>query len=142
MLHVHVYSCMLSSLAQHTDSAQILSQDAAAVRANRAATATRGFFLLSGIGMASWAPMVPFAKARLGLDEAQLGIVLLCMGLGSTGAMPLAGFLTHRYGPRKVLMVSGVVLCVALPLLTVAPSAVALGAVLALFGGALGVTDV
>lgn len=86
--------------------------------------------------------MVPFAKARLGLDEAQLGIVLLCMGLGSTGAMPLAGFFTHRFGNRRVMTISGALVCVALPLLTVAPSAVALGAALVLFGGALGVTDV
>lgn len=33
--------------------------------------------------------MVPFAKARLALDEAQLGLVLLCMGLGSTAAMQI-----------------------------------------------------
>ena len=30
--------------------------------------ATRLIFLASGIGMAAWAPMVPYAKARLGLD--------------------------------------------------------------------------
>ena len=39
--------------------------------------ATRLIFLVSGIGMASWAPMVPYVKARLGLDDAALGLVLL-----------------------------------------------------------------
>ena len=107
-----------------------------------ASTATRGFFLLSGIGMASWAPMVPFAKAQLGLDDAQLGLVLLCMGLGSTGAMPLAGYLSHRYGNRVVMAISGLMVCVALPLLTVAPSSIVLGAALVGFGGSLGVLDV
>jgi predicted MFS family arabinose efflux permease len=86
--------------------------------------------------------MVPFAKAQLALDDAQLGVVLLCMGFGSTGAMPLAGFLSHRYGNRRVMVVCGVLLCAVLPLLTLAHSTVALGAALALFGGAAGVLDV
>jgi len=139
MLHDCVCLCVLSTVAQPADPAQILP---GSTSANRASTATRGFFLLSGIGMASWAPMVPFAKTRLGLDDAQLGVVLLCMGLGSAGAMPLAGFLTHRYGNRRVMTISGVMICVSLPLLVAAPSAIALGAALAFFGGALGVTDV
>ena len=45
--------------------------------------ATRLIFLASGIGMAAWAPMVPYAKARLGLDEASLGLLLLAFGGGS-----------------------------------------------------------
>ncbi|TCV97483.1 fucose permease [Luteibacter rhizovicinus] len=107
-----------------------------------AARATRLIFLLSGIGMASWAPMVPYAKARLGLDDANLGLVLLCMGCGATAAMPLAGFLTHRYGNRNVIGISALLLCIALPLLTVASSAVWLGVALVFFGGSLGVVDV
>jgi predicted MFS family arabinose efflux permease len=104
--------------------------------------ATRGFFLLSGIGMSTWAPMVPFAKARLGLDEAHLGVVLLCMGLGSVGSMPLAGYLSHRFGNRRVLAISAPLICLALPLLAIAPSQTLLGAALVLFGGSLGVVDV
>src|SRR5882757_7929915 len=45
--------------------------------------ATQAFFLVAGIGIASWAPMVPFAKARLALDDARLGLILLCLGLGA-----------------------------------------------------------
>lgn len=104
--------------------------------------ATQGFFLISGLAVATWAPMVPFAKARLGLDEGSLGLVLLCMGFGCTGSMPLAGFLTHRFGYRGVLAVSAIPLCVALPILAVAPTT--LGVVLTLigFGAAAGITDV
>jgi len=130
-VHVCVWFCTV----QDTD-----QRDASRVAA--ASTATRGFFLVAGIGMASWAPMVPFAKAHLGLDDAQLGLVLLCMGLGSTGAMPLAGYLSHRYGNRVVMAISGLLVCVALPLLTVAPSPILLGAALVGFGGSLGVLDV
>jgi len=41
----------------------------------KAARATRFIFLMSGFAMASWAPMVPYAKARLHLDDADLGLV-------------------------------------------------------------------
>lgn len=104
--------------------------------------ATRGFFLLSGIATASWAPMVPFAKARLDLDEAQLGLVLLCLGIGSVAAMPLAGHLSHCHGSRRVLLVSGVASCAVLPVLAVAPTALAMGAALIALGAALGAVDV
>jgi predicted MFS family arabinose efflux permease len=104
--------------------------------------ATRGFFLLCGIAAASWAPMVPFAQTRLALDEAQLGVVLLCLGVGSTLTMPLAGWITHRHGSRVVVPVSGALVCVAVPLLAFAPSTIALAATLALFGAALGMLDV
>ena len=60
-----------------------------------AVRATRLIFLVSGIGMAAWAPMVPYAKARLGLDEASLGLLLLAFGGGSMVSMPLVGFVTH-----------------------------------------------
>jgi predicted MFS family arabinose efflux permease len=107
-----------------------------------AGRATRGFFLLCGIGMASWAPMVPFARVRLGLDEAELGAVLLCMGVGSTVTMPLAGWVSHRHGNRVVLPISGALVCAAIPLLALAPSTILLGAALTFFGAALGVLDV
>lgn len=107
-----------------------------------AALATRGFFLLAGVGTATWAPMVPLAKGRLGLDEARLGLVLLCMGIGSVCSMPAAGFLNQRYGSRTVMMVSAVLVCLVLPALSVAPSALALSAMLAVFGGGMGLLDV
>lgn len=128
MLHDCVQLCMVTASSSHN--VQV------------AARATRGFFLISGVGVAAWAPMVPFAKVRLGLDEAELGLLLLCMGLGSVGAMPFAALLSHRHGNRRVLGVAATVMCIALPLLVVAPSAILLGAALALFGAAIGVVDV
>jgi len=108
----------------------------------RAARATRLTFLLSGIGMSAWAPMVPYAKARLGLDEATLGLVLLAFGGGSMVAMPVVGLLTHRFGSRRVIGVGGLMLCLALPLLALAPGAWWLALALLYFGVALGAVDV
>jgi MFS family permease len=104
--------------------------------------ATRLIFLMSGISLASWAPMVPFAKARLGLDEASLGTVLLALGCGAMVAMPLAGFLSQRFGNRRTIGIGAVLICVALPWLTVAPDRWSLAAMLLFFGAVHGVVDV
>jgi predicted MFS family arabinose efflux permease len=107
-----------------------------------ATCATRLIFLISGIGMASWAPMVPYVKARLGLDDASLGLVLLAFGGGSMLSMPLVGLLTHRYGNRKVISVAGLLLCVAIPLLAIVPNVLTLTTTLLYFGAMLGAVDV
>ncbi|MFC4762628.1 MFS transporter [Dyella koreensis] len=104
--------------------------------------ATRLIFLVSGIGMAAWAPMVPYAKARLGLDDAQLGLILLAFGGGSMVSMPFVGWLSHRFGNRRVIVASGLLLCLALPVLALAPNAAVLTVALLYFGVMLGAVDV
>ena len=118
------------------------SRSAGRERLGAATRATRLIFLVSGIGMASWAPMVPYAKARLGLDDAGLGLVLLAFGGGSMVSMPLIGLLTHRYGNRKVISVAGLLLCVAIPLLAIVPNVLTLMLALLYFGAMLGAVDV
>src|SRR5579875_1443337 len=89
--------------------------------------ATRLVFLLAGIAMASWAPMVPYAKTRLGLSDAALGLVLLGVGAGALVAMPLAGWSLARLGCRLVILATAAVACLVLPALAVAPEPVSLG---------------
>jgi MFS family permease len=103
--------------------------------------ATRLLFLVIGVAAAGWASLVPFAKARTGLDEGSLGLVLLCLGAGSILAMPIAGALSTRYGCRVVLTAASLVVCAALPLLAIVSSAPLLGAVLFIFGAAMGSAD-
>jgi len=103
---------------------------------------TRIVFFIAGFGMAAWAPLVPFAQARIGINEGVLGLLLLCLGAGSIGAMPLAGALAARYGCRAVIAVSTVLLCLTLPLLASVSSPPPLVAALAVFGGAVGSLDV
>ncbi|MGV3615708.1 MAG: MFS transporter [Fimbriimonas sp.] len=109
---------------------------------HREQVATRVAFLVAGITMASWAPLVPVVKARLGLDEGQLGTLLLLLGLGSVIGMPLSGGFAARFGCRRVILVAGVLGCVALPLLAAAGNSSALAAGLLLFGAGLGTIDV
>lgn len=112
--------------------------------ADRPATrlATRLAFLVAGFGIACWAPLVPFAQARLGVDEGVLGVLLLCLGVGSVLAMVAAGALSARHGSRPVIVAAGLGLAATLPLLAVAPTPATLGLALLLFGAALGSLDV
>jgi predicted MFS family arabinose efflux permease len=99
-------------------------------------------FLLSGMSLGAWAPLVPFARERAALEEAQLGLLLLCFGLGSMLAMPIAGALTTRKGCRFVSLIGGALICSMLPLLATLSSFSALAVALALFGAGLGSIDV
>src|SRR5476649_1403509 len=86
---------------------------------------TRLAFLVAGLAMSAWAPLVPYAKARIGLDEGGLGLLLLCLGGGSLLAMPLTGVLSLRFGCRAVILWAGALTCLLLPGLACAQRAAA-----------------
>ena len=104
--------------------------------------ATRLAFLVAGFGVSCWAPLVPFAKARLAADEQMLGMLLLCLGIGSVVAMLFTGILSTKFGTRPVILVSGVALALFLPTLVVSSTPVSLGVSLFFFGAALGAIEV
>lgn len=104
--------------------------------------ATRAGFLIAGSAMAAWAPLVPIAKARIGVDDGTLGLLLLCVGLGSIVTMPMVGILASRFGCRAVIVTSTLVLAVVLPLLAVVDSILSVALTLALFGASVGAVDV
>ena len=106
------------------------------------ALATRLAFLAAGLPMASWAPLIPFAKERVGANDATLGLLLLCLGMGSLIAMPVTGYLSARRGPRGMTLLGGIGLVLLLPVLVSTGNAVVLGAAIFLFGASLGTIDV
>lgn len=112
------------------------------VDGKQARLATRLAFLAAGFGLASWAPLVPFAKTRLAIDEGALGLLLLCLGVGSVLAMALTGILSARHGSRPIIIVSGLIMAVAMPFLAFAPTPITLGVALFVFGAGLGSLDV
>ncbi|MFL6535244.1 MAG: MFS transporter [Pseudomonas sp.] len=102
---------------------------------------TRIAYLIAGIGIAAWAPLVPYAKVRANLDEGTLGLLLLCLGVGSILAMPISGALAARFGCRRVLSGGTLLVCLALPLLATMSSLPWLVTALFLFGAGLGTVD-
>jgi predicted MFS family arabinose efflux permease len=114
------------------------------VSADRTRTrlATRLSFVSAGFAVACWAPLVPFAKASLGVDDGTLGLLLLCLGAGSVIAMPFAGILSTRLGSKPIILAGGFGTALFLPLLALVERPVPLGITLLLFGASLGSLDV
>lgn len=108
----------------------------------RSRLATRLGFIAAGFGVACWAPLIPFAKEKVGVDEAGLGFLLLCLGLGSIVAMPLTGWLAARMGSKHLILGGGLGMVVALPLLVSTSHIALLAVTLAVFGASLGTIDV
>jgi MFS family permease len=107
-----------------------------------AANATRIAFIANGLAFASWAPIIPFAKANTGVDEAALGLLLLCLGIGSVVSMPITGWLCARYGTRPMILISAMIMACALPFLAYLVTYWALAVTLFIFGAAIGTLDV
>jgi predicted MFS family arabinose efflux permease len=107
-----------------------------------ARAATRVAFFVLGFGMSAWAPLVPYAKLRLGVDDATLGVLLLCLGAGSLLTTPVTGLLAARFGCRRVIVTAGLCICFVLPMLATADSMLSLAPALLLFGASLGAMDV
>ena len=111
------------------------------VSGRREQAATRIVFLAIGVASGAWAPLTAFAKARLGAGDAELGLLLLCLGLGSIAAMPIAGALAARVGFRAVLAAASAAMLLVFPLLASLDAAPTLAAALFVFGASLGSVD-
>lgn len=120
---------------------EVTAVSAAAVPAGREQMATRALFFVAGFASAAWAALVPFAKLNTGVNDGVLGLLLLCLGGGALVAMPLTGVLTTRFGCRKVMTVSVVLLSVTLPLLAEINHTGLLALTLIVFGMGIGITD-
>ncbi|MEQ4532284.1 MAG: MFS transporter [Mixta sp.] len=104
--------------------------------------ATRIVFLIAGIAVSAWAPLVPYAKTRLAVSDGALGGLLLFLGLGSLIAMPLTGSLVGKQGCKRVIICGSLIAMLMLPLMATLSSPVTLAMALMLFGAAIGTVDV
>ncbi len=111
------------------------------VPAKREQVATRLMFFIAGFATAAWAALVPFARLNTGVSDAELGLLLLCLGGGALVAMPLTGPLTTRFGCRAVLIVTVLLFSMMLPLLSFIDSGLWLALALLVFGVGVGITD-
>lgn len=108
----------------------------------RAIIATRIVFFIAGLSLATWAPLIPFAKLRLMADNGTMGIVMLAFGIGSLMMMPLSGVLASRYGCRVVFNIATLVMLMLLPALTIFDTPLSLALALFVFGSGIGAMDV
>ncbi|MCF8246368.1 MAG: MFS transporter [Saprospiraceae bacterium] len=62
-----------------------------------------GFF---GLLFGTWAALIPFIKQKFGLDEAQLGLLLLCLPGGITLMNPLSVPILHKLGAVRSAIIA------------------------------------
>jgi fucose permease len=102
-------------------------------------------FVLNGLGFASWASRIPEVRSSLSLSNAELGLLLLFLSLGSVVTMSSAGPFIERLGPALVVRLSLSLNAAALAGVgwaVGAGSAWATGLCLVLLGGGVGLWDV
>ncbi|QBR10715.1 MULTISPECIES: MFS transporter [unclassified Sphingobacterium] len=92
------------------------------------------FYFGQGLGFATWASRIPTIKTALGLSEAQLGTLLLMIPIGQLLTLPLAGFLTNRYGSHRLLPWASAFYALLLIIIGFSPNIWMLGASLFFFG--------
>jgi MFS family permease len=99
-------------------------------------------FFLNGFGLASWFIHIPSVKEQLGMNEQQLGLALLGIGVGSLLTMWLSGWLMGRFGSRRVLILATLGFALSLAFPVWAPNFVVLTVSLGFVGGCNGLMDV
>ncbi|MDX6410672.1 MAG: hypothetical protein QOE91_188, partial [Gaiellaceae bacterium] len=100
-----------------------------------------GAFLTFGGFWGAWASLVPSVQHAAGLSQGELGLALLCVGLGSVPAMAAIGFWIDRFGGVVVPVLLGL-LSVTVVLPAFANSLVTLGGALLVVGAVSGSADV
>lgn len=99
-------------------------------------------FVLNGLLLGSWASRVPAVMERHGFGPGQLGLMLLILGLGALVSFPLAGRFSDRLGALRITRWIAAAYVITLMLVGWAPTPLALGVALFLFGMCHGAMDV
>jgi MFS family permease len=84
-----------------------------------ATRATYVAFIGAGFAFASWASRIPQVKAHLQLSPSELGLVLFALAAGSVISLPLSGRVVGRWGSRRTVGTTAVVLAVGLAIAAV-----------------------
>ncbi|WP_037318782.1 MFS transporter [Amycolatopsis orientalis] len=111
-------------------------------KVRRQRIAISGIFLMVGIMLGSWFARVPQLRIELGLNFAELGLVLLAQTVGVLIAMQLAGHLSNHLDSRAVIRVTSLVLPWFLPLMAAMPGAITAGLGMLTWGVIAGLLDV
>ena len=71
-------------------------------------------FALNGLTLASWLSRTPAVRDRLDLSSAGLGLLLVCLSVGAVSGLPLSGPVVQRLGPRRTVLLGGMLAAVGL----------------------------
>jgi fucose permease len=88
----------------------------------RARNAVAAAFVLNGLLAATLFSRVPDVRERLGLSNAHLGLLLLCISVGSLTGLPASGRLVERFSATAVVRGGAALTAVGLGLVTLGVS--------------------
>ena len=99
---------------------EVLAASGNGLSPGRARLAIAVYFFVSGFGFATWAARIPAMQQHLGLNEAQLGAVLLAFPAGLMLTLPVTRRLFQHFSSRQMMLVGAVCYNLALGLLGLA----------------------
>jgi MFS family permease len=99
-------------------------------------------FLIHGLVEATWVSRIPQVREYLHAQTGTFGLALLGSAAGAMLSMPLTGWMLARFEGRRILIVSSVLWCAALPLMGFANSLPALTVALTVYGMVGGAMDI
>jgi predicted MFS family arabinose efflux permease len=117
-----------------------LSRPKPPLRAARIAVVA--IFFLNGVALGSWFVRIPAIQEKLALGEGLLGVGLLGAAVGALVSMPLAGALASRFGSRRVVGATALLLPLSIVLPALASGLLFLVPAIAVLGAANGALDV
>lgn len=100
------------------------------------------FFACPGLAYGLFTSRLPGLKAQTGADEAQVGLLLLGLGMASVCSLLAGGWIVDRLGSRVATGIAAPVLLVAVTACGFAGSPAALALAMILAGAAMGLCDV
>lgn len=109
---------------------------------NRTARAIGLIFTATGLLYGTWSALIPYVKEKFGLDEAQLGLLLLSLPAGVTLMNPFAVPILHRFGAARMARASLALASTLFIAPMFAPSVWLLALALFLAGAAFSATNV
>ena len=99
-------------------------------------------FALLGLLVGTWGAHIPSVKARHGIDEATLSLVLLAAAVGTVLSLFVAGRVVGRLGARGAAAAAGLTMGLLLAAVLALPSVPLLLPVALVLGGAMSLFDV
>jgi MFS family permease len=75
----------------------------------QAARAVAAVFIAAGFAFASWASRIPQVRAELRVTPGVLGLILLCIAVGSIIGTPLSGLVITRLGETRTVAVMSLI---------------------------------
>ena len=108
----------------------------------KARAACSYFFIGPGLVYGMFTSRMPALAMQTGADEAQIGLILLTLGVSGMVSLAISAWLIDKFTSRTVLRLSAPLLCLALPLAGLASTPLQLGLACAIVGLTMGFVDV